>query len=53
VGAPSNATDAFFPGEVTVIRQNRIGMIAAKECYAYNRIRSGDGVQHHETPKEN
>jgi hypothetical protein len=41
VGAPINAIDALSPGQATVVRQTRIGMIAAKEWCAYIRIRSG------------
>jgi hypothetical protein len=41
LGAPVNAIDGLAPRQVTVIRQNRIGMIAAKESYACIRIQSG------------
>jgi hypothetical protein len=35
LGAPINAIDRLARGQVTVIRRNRIGMIAAQEWYAY------------------
>jgi len=44
VGAPINAANALVPGQAPVIRQNRSGMNAAKECYAYIWIRSGGRI---------
>jgi hypothetical protein len=44
VGALINAADALARAKPSVICQNRSGMIAAKECYAYIWIWSGGRI---------
>ena len=44
MGAPINAADVLVPGQATMIRQNGVGTIAAKECYAYIWIWPGGRI---------